>query len=264
MIFLLLVVTATFQPAAPTVGDPITIQFSGPVVLDPSPDYEIVSQEGSRVVIRTFEPRPFAISGKTGDVVFRNMLVPMRSVLRPDDNMEPAPLTPPRAPQYPRAPFVAIAVAAAAAVLSWIAVILLARRKVALSIVAAPVAPAERFRAAIESLRRNDRAPHRWARLADETRIYLASLDAALGTELTTTELLSRFGEDEARVEDAHDSNPSTLDSRSSTLYHVAAILHQGDLEKFSPWGAPARDFDSLASAALALIPAERVEEQAA
>jgi hypothetical protein len=63
MIPILLLVTATFRPPAPTVGDPITIDFAAPVTLDKSAHYEIVSQGGSRAIIRTFEPRPFAISG---------------------------------------------------------------------------------------------------------------------------------------------------------------------------------------------------------
>ena len=71
MIPILLVVTATFRPPAPTVGDLITINFQQRVTLDKSPQYEIVSQRGSRAVIRTFEPRPFTISGRVGDVLFR-------------------------------------------------------------------------------------------------------------------------------------------------------------------------------------------------
>ena len=63
MIPILLVVTATFRPPAPTVGDLITINFQQRVTLNKSPQYEIVSQRGSRAVIRTFEPRPFTISG---------------------------------------------------------------------------------------------------------------------------------------------------------------------------------------------------------
>ena len=83
MIPILLLVTATFRPAAPTVGDPITIRFEKPVTLDASPRYEIVAQHGNTVVIRTFDPRPFPISGRTGSVTFRNMVVPMKSVLKP-------------------------------------------------------------------------------------------------------------------------------------------------------------------------------------
>ena len=65
MIPILLVVTATFRPPAPTVGDLITINFQQRVTLNKSPQYEIVSQRGSKVVIRTFEPRPFPIVAET-------------------------------------------------------------------------------------------------------------------------------------------------------------------------------------------------------
>ena len=112
MIPILLLVTASFRPPAPTVGDLITINFQQPVTLDRVPQYEIVSQRGSRVVIRTFEPKPFAISGRAGDVLFRNMIVPVRSVLKPRDNLSPAPLKPPLSEAYPRLPFIVIAVAA--------------------------------------------------------------------------------------------------------------------------------------------------------
>ena len=39
-LFLLLI--ATFLPARPTIGDPITIRFAAPVTVNPSPDYEVV------------------------------------------------------------------------------------------------------------------------------------------------------------------------------------------------------------------------------
>ena len=52
--------------------------------------------------------------------------------------------------------------------------------------------------------------------------------------ELTTRELLARC------------DDPS-----------VAEILRQGDLQKFSPWGAAPGDFASLARRAMALIPEE-------
>src|SRR5436309_498700 len=93
---LALAVSATFHPLKPTVGDPITIEFRQPVTLDPSPSYELVSQAGGRVVVRTFEPRPLALSGTTGEVRFRNLVVPVRSVLQPSDSMQPSPLQAPR------------------------------------------------------------------------------------------------------------------------------------------------------------------------
>ena len=109
MIPILLLVTAMFRPPAPTVGDLITIDFQAPVRLDTSSQYEILSQRGRRVVIRTFEPRPFTISGRVGDVLFRNMVVPVHSVLRPRDSLAPAPLKPPKQETYPWMPFVSMA-----------------------------------------------------------------------------------------------------------------------------------------------------------
>jgi hypothetical protein len=218
MIPILLLVTATFRPPAPTVGDRITIDFKAPVVLETSTQYEIVSQHGSRVVVRTFEPRPFAISGRTGDVVFRNMYVPVRSVLAPKDNLTPAPLKPPLTEPYPMLPFVLMGIVALMAIGAWIAVVKLDRHE---EIAEPIVPPAERFRASVAAARN-------WSQLADSVREYLAAMT------LTTTEILSRN------------------DSKT-----VAEILRQGDLEKFSPWGARAGDLLSLKRRALELIRAE-------
>src|SRR5437763_9763153 len=103
--------TATFRPAAPTVGDPIAIDFPAPVVLDKSPDFEIVSQRGARVVVRTFEAKPFVLSGRMGSVAFTNLIVPVRSVLKEKDAMAPAPLIAPRREAFPRSVMMAIAIA---------------------------------------------------------------------------------------------------------------------------------------------------------
>jgi len=224
MIPILLLVTATFRPAAPTVGDLIAIDFKQPVVLDKSPQYEIVSQRGSRVIIRTFEPKPFPISGRTGNVAFRNMIVPVRSVLKPRDNLAPAPLKPPIAEPYPRLPFVLIAIAGAIAVALWITVIVLQRRAIVAAMPKPALPPAEQFRAAVAAARN-------WMHLADALREYLAV------TTLTTTEVLSR------------------TDSLT-----IAEILRQGDLEKFSPWGARPGNLGQLKRRALELIPPEREE----
>ena len=245
MIFLFLIVTATFRPATPTVGDLITIDFAKPVVLDRSDSYEIVSQKGTRVVVRSFEPKPFALSGVTGGVRFRNLMVPMHSVLKPKDNLDPAPLRPPVRIPYPRQPFIAIGIAAAMAAALWIAVVVLAGSQVADRRSQEPeLAPAERFRATVAALRANPAQPHRWATLADATRVYLSSLSPHLGVELTTSQLLPRVDAQHVAV--------------------IAQVLRQGDLEKFSPWGAPAADFDSLAERALDLIPVPREEEEVA
>jgi hypothetical protein len=221
MILVLALVTATFSPPAPTVGDPITITFSEPVKIAPSPDYEILSQQGTRVVVRTFVPKPFVVNG---------VKIPVHSVLKQGDDMKPAPLTPPRASPYPRAPFLAIAIAALIAIAAWLTAWLLSRR--AVRVVEPPIPASERYRRAVVALREDPSRAHRWAALADATRAYLAESRANLSSDLTTTELVPRLPEHE-RV--------------------VAEILRQGDAEKFSREGAPQRDFNEVAERALEL-----------
>jgi hypothetical protein len=239
LLSILALLTVTIQPAAPAVGDRITVTFDAPVTsVDRSEAFEVVEQQGTRVVVRTFEPKPFAMSGTMGKVRFRNLIVPVRSVLKPKDDLTPAPLMPPKPIAYPRLPFVAIGIAAVLAALAWFSAWWASRRK---AIRTEPALPADvRFRRTVEALRTNTQ-PKRWAALADATRVYLAATRPGLGTELTTTELLRRLGN--AIVED---------------------ILRQGDLEKFSPYGPAPLDFDALASRALELIPAQGDEEVAA
>lgn len=220
--------TAVYHPAHPTVGDPITIEFQQPVVLDPSPQYEIVSNGGKRVVVRTFAAKPLALSGRSGEIAFRNLIVPIQSVLKPNDDLKPAPLEPPRVQPYPRVAYWAIGIAAFVAAMTWAAVILLAKRRRPREVIEPALPPLERYRATVLRLRGDVRAPQRWAALADATRVYFAATHQELGAELTTAELLRRF--------------------ESATL---AEILHQGDLEKFSPWGPTPGDFGSLADRAL-------------
>ncbi len=223
-------------------GDPITIDFRQPVVLDPAPQYEIVSNGGSRVVVRTFAAKPFTLSGHMGDVAFRNLVVPVQSVLKAKDDLQPAPLAPPKALPNPRSALWAIGIAIAATAMAWAAVVLLARRKRPKAITQPVLPPLERYRAAVLRLRADVRSPKRWAALADATRIYLAATRTELGTELTTSELLRR------------NDSPT-----------IAMILHQGDLEKFSPWGPMPGDFISLADRALRdLAPEPVVTEKAA
>ncbi len=237
MIPILLFVMAHFRPASPTIGDPITMQFQGPVVLDPSPNYEIVSRRGDTVVIRTFQPHPFTVSGSVAGVRFHDMNVPVKSVLKPNDKMDPAPLKPPRTIPYPRLPFVAIGIAAFAAIAAWTAAAL--RRDAAVARAVPLLPPAEQFRAAINTLRRNPNLPLRWSKLADALRDYLAET-SPLSHDMTTTEVIERSG-----------SEP------------MAEILRQGDLEKFSPWGPLPANFDAIAQRALALVP-EPADEVAA
>ena len=228
----LAVVTASFQPPAPKVGDLITIEFAAPVTLDASPAYEVVSRDGNRVVVRTFVPKPFALSGVTGDVRFRNLQVPVHSVLAPNDQLTPAPLVPPREVPYPRAPFIAIAIAALCALAAWLAVWWRSKKTAAVLSPQPVLAPEERFRRAVLALRENPSQAKRWAKLADETRAFLAATRPQLRSDLTTTELVPRLREHDRIVVD---------------------ILRQGDREKFSPWGAEPKDFDEVATQALEL-----------
>jgi len=212
-----LLAAVTFTPARPTVGDPVTVTFPAPVTVQRSNDYEVVSARGNVVVVRSFEPKTFTLRTKDGEEV----MIPIHSVLAANDKMQPAPLKPPVAENYPRAPFVAVGAAALVAILAWLGVALLARRKKAQPEIV--IAPAERFRMDVAAARS-------WAALADAVRRYLAATDPRLGSELTTRELL-------ARRDDAT----------------VAEVLRQGDLEKFSPWGAMPADFRSLAARALVI-----------
>jgi hypothetical protein len=97
----------------------------------------------------------------------------------------------------------------------------------------------------------------RWARLADATREYLAAVDPRLGLELTTREVL-------AQLSGAPAPSPvPAAEGGGAPLSTISAILRQGDLEKFSPWGALPADFTALANRALDLAPEPVLEEAA-
>jgi hypothetical protein len=221
--FVLAAVTATVSPPEPKVGDLITIEFPAPVTIEKSPSFEVVRHEGNRVVVRTFEPKPFIVNG---------VVVPVKSVLAPDDSLRPAPLAPPLEVPYPRAPFIAIALAAVAAIVTWLAVWWRAKHAAAPAIVVPSLTAEERFRNAVIALRRSGEHPRRWATLADETRAFLAAT-RDLGTELTTHELVPKLTPRDAVVED---------------------ILRHGDYEKFAPGGRPAADFEEVAEKALQIV----------
>jgi len=250
---LLLLLITTFHPAKATIGDPITIEFAAPVTVDPSPDYEVVSRTGNSVVIRTFVPHTIAVTGRAADGPV-SVMIPIHSVLTPDDKLEPAPLKPPVTEPWPRLPFVAIGMAALAAIAVWTAVVMLAKRRVPKPQIV--IVPAEAFRSRVLALRGD--GPMRWADLADAVRAYLAAVRPDLGAELTTSEVLGR-------IETLAGEPPAV--QPSSRRRYVAAILRQGDLEKFSPWGAAPANFDDALNHALE-IPSwaepQPVEEEAA
>ncbi len=189
------------------------------------------------MVVRTFEPKPFTVDGTAGGEAFRQVIA-VRSVLKPKDDLTPAPLAPPRAEPERRLPLVLIALAGLLAIAAWTWLAFRARGERVPEVVLPPLTPVERYRAAVEALRASPRTPKRWARLADALRDYLAATHE-LSLDLTTTELL-------AQVNDPV----------------IAEVLHHGDYEKFSPWGARALDFDDVARRALEL--AREPEHEAA
>jgi len=220
---LLFLLITTFEPAKPTIGDPVTITFASPTTVDPSAEYEIISRSGNSVVIRTFVPHTITVNGRAADGPV-SVMIPIHSVLKPDDKLEPALLKPPKPEPWPRLPFVAIGIAALTAISAWVAVVLLAKRRLPKPHIV--IIPADEFRRRVRTLRPD--APKRWATLANIVRAYLAAVRPDLGVELTTSELLSRVD-----------------------YPLLAEILRQGDLEKFSPWGAASADFDAITSQAL-------------
>jgi hypothetical protein len=220
---LLFLLITTFEPVKATIGDPVTITFASPTTVEPSADYEVISRRGNSVVIRTFVPHTITVNGRAADGPV-SVMIPIHSVLKPDDKLEPAPLKPPKPEPWPRLPFIAIGIAALAAIAAWAAVVMLAKRLVPKPRIV--MVPADEFRRRVRSLRPN--SPKRWAALANIVRAYLAAVRPDFGAELTTSELLSRI--DHAAI---------------------AQILRQGDLEKFSPWGAAPADFDDVAKRAL-------------
>lgn len=221
--FVLAAVTATVSPPEPKVGDLITIVFPAPVTIEKSSSFEVVEQVGNRVIVRTFEPKPFTVNG---------VVVPVKSVLAPNDALAPAPLAPPLEVPYPRAPFIAIALAAFAAIVVWLAVWWRAKQAAKPAIVVPSLTAEERFRNAVLALRRSGEHPRRWAALADETRAFLAAT-RHLGSELTTHELVPKLAARDAVVED---------------------ILRHGDYEKFAPGGRPVADFEEVAEKALQIV----------
>ncbi len=232
-------ISATFHPAKPTVGDLITVDFPRPVTLDASPSFEVVSHARQHYVIRTFAPKPIALSGVAGDVRFRNLVVPVRSVLGPKDAQNPSPLKPPHPLPSPSLPWILIGAALLAAIAAWAAVWFRARKR--RSVPQPILTPAEQFRASVERARK---LKQQWASLADALRHYLAQ--RGYGAELTTSQLLPLLPHERQLIAD---------------------ILRLGDYEKFSPFGAPEGDFDSLVSRAPAILDAYEprpVEEERA
>ena len=229
MLSLALALAIQVHPPQPAVGDLITLEAGkAPVVLQKGNGYEVVSLTGGRVVMRTFEPKAFTVTGTAGGVAFQQV-IPVRSVLKPKDDLTPAPLVPPLADAERPLPWILIGVAGLLAVAVWTWLAFHARRERPAEVAPPLLTPVERYRATVATLRTSPWTPKRWAGLADALRDYLAATHE-LSLDLTTTELLRR-------------TNDPT----------IAEVLHQGDYEKFSPWGAQPLDFDDVARRALEL-----------
>jgi hypothetical protein len=226
---LLLALTITTRPARVSVGDLVTVEASkGPIVLQKPVDYEVVSLQGNRMVVRTFQPKAFTLSGTAGGEAFQQK-IDVGTVLKPKDDLKAAPLAPPRAEPEPLLPWIVVGAMGLLAIGAWTWVALRLRDAAPPVAEEPPLTPALRFVRTVEGLRHTPDTPRRWAQLADALRDYLAAT-RELSPDLTTTELLTL----------THDAV-------------IADVLHQGDLEKFSPWGARPVDFEDVAQRALEL-----------
>lgn len=255
--FLIAIATSqlSYAPAKPTVGDPITIRMQGaPFEVRPSAEFEVVSVSPGEVVLRTFRPGPLRIEYAThvpGEVpTIATLEIPIASVLARDDKLEPAPLHPPKPLPRDDTAWIASGVAAGVALLLWLALALLLRRRAAPALPKPPAFadPADAFRAALAGIGSLNDDEAKWVALSSATRTYLAATDPALGAELTSSELLSAM-----RRSGRRDAETAAVES----------ILRGGDWTKFSPFGAPQVEIASLVDAAATLIPA-RVEQEVA
>lgn len=218
-----------YEPAAPTVGDPVRIEYQiapgARIVPDVSSDYEIVSADGSTMIVRSFRPGALTVAGaveRDGGIrePFRGPTIEVRSVLAENDELKPAPVKPPVAPPAEKLPRIAIACAAGAALLAWAAVLLWKVRERPDG--ALILGPDQTFRARLDALRRRPFEQQAVAEVAELTREFLARRDPTFARELTSTELISRLRE--------------SPDFRFASP--VSDVLREGDLAKFSPWGS--------------------------
>lgn len=221
--------------AAPTVGEPFAIDY--PIEqgarLVPAPgqsqEWEVISQNGSQVVLRAFRPGDlelrFEIVDRSGRA--RTLVIPqtIQSVLA-EGETDPAPLSGPVRPRTQPIGWILPAVAALAALLLWFP-LLRARR-----VVEKEGSRIRRvtFREELERIRALEQNANRYTELANALRALLPELDGDLGRELTSAEIIEL-----TRL-------------RMSRRYGdaLAVVLRFGDREKFSGWGADASRFDEV------------------
>lgn len=241
---------ARVAPAAPTVGDPISIRFEeerAKITIAPSDQYEIVKSGASPAVVRAFRPGTLAVRGRVesanGTFGFRDLKVEIRSVLAEDDSMEPAPFRPPAELPANETARWAIGIAALAALALWVAVWRVRDAAPAPGItVRAGVAPRAEYLAELRRARALDLHPSLVV-IGGALRRFLARVHPSFGIELTSRELRR-----ELRRQRVRDDLVGTVDR----------VLLEADLEKFSPWGAPEVDREELIGSAERLAELDR------
>lgn len=242
-------------PAEPTVGDPVTIVFpeapAATVRLEPSPDYEVVSVERNRAVVRTFRPGPLSIRGsleEDGRVrFFPDLRVEIRSVLGEEDSLEPAPLRPPRELPPNRIAWAALGLAGLAAIALWFAVLRVRESPAPQNAPPARLrlSPSAELLGELDWIEPLDKTPALLA-LGGAVRRFLSRVDAEWGLDRSSREL---------RRELAARGLPTEM------LATIDSVLLEADLEKFSPWGAPEIDRHELVAAARELARLDAKEE---
>jgi hypothetical protein len=238
---------AHLSPAAPTVGDPISIRFEeeqAKITVAPSAEYEIVASGGSPAVIRAFRPGTIAVSGRVespgGSFGFRGLVVEIHSVLAEDDALEPAPYRPPQALPPNQVAWWAIGLASLAALLLWAAVFRAreAPRAARQEIARPGVAPAAEYLAELRRARALELHPSLVV-IGGAVRRFLARVHPSWGADLTSRELRRELKRHRVRED---------------LVATVDEVLREADLEKFSPWGAPEIDREELIANAERLV----------
>lgn len=241
-----LVLAAVLQiartPAAPTIGDPVTLTFPADVrevTLDERDGLEIASRSGNRVVVRIFRVGPMNLQGYFTPADgrprrFHSLVIPVESVLKSGDTQQPSPLAPPMPLADDRRPWIAVACTAGVALIAWATLIILKRRRPA---VLAARAPDDELLAALEAAARLGDRDARLIAAAEAVRLFLDRIGEA-PRALTSGEL--------ATVLRGHG-----VAVRAVAI--VEELLRAADAAKFSPWGAEIEDDRPITSQASAI-----------
>ncbi|MCA1733198.1 MAG: hypothetical protein LC732_06295 [Acidobacteria bacterium] len=242
---------ASVAPAAPTVGDPISIRFQeerAKITIAPSDQYEIVKSGASPAVVRAFRPGTIAVRGRVesanGSFGFRDLKVEIRSVLAEDDSLEPAPFRPPAALPANETARWAMGIAALAALALWVAVwrVRDAAPAPGGAVRRSGLAPRVEYLAELRRARALELHPSLVV-IGGAVRRFLARVHPSFGSELTSRELRR-----ELRRQRIREDLVATVDR----------ALLEADLEKFSPWGAPEVDREERIGSAERLAELDR------